>query len=97
VALVESYYYIEVNNVSGVDLVKLSSADNPISNTPIQTLVLEGKIFDKIEKIIKIPRFRVYNKVLEDIPRSHPHNYAAIPSALLTKAMDTQHILAFHL
>jgi hypothetical protein len=99
VTLVESYYYIEVNHVSGVDLVKISNANNPISNLPMQTSVsvLKGKIFEKIEKIIKAPRFHARGKVLEGIPRSHFHKHAVIPRLLLYKAQDTRNIMAFHL
>jgi hypothetical protein len=99
---IESYYHIEANQVSLVHPVEINCPDNLFragftTNVPIPTLVLEGKIFDKIEKIVKFPRGHVYDEWQADISRNHLHRHSLIPSVLLTKIEDTRNLLKFHL
>ncbi len=57
-----------------------------------KTLALEGKIFDKVRKIIELPQGHVYDQWLADMK----HNRQLIHSVISTKADDTRNLLHFH-
>jgi hypothetical protein len=61
----------------------------------MQTLVLEGKIFDRVKKIIEAPRARAYDKDPEQIHRNNFSKSAFMRSVLLSRAEDTQNTLTF--
>src|ERR1700750_2045246 len=65
-------------------------------NSSVQTFVLEGKIFDRIKKIIEeAPRACAYGKDLEQIHRNNFSKSALMRNVLLSIAEDTQDTLTF--